>query len=253
MKLLTEFCIISNYSKRSVFWTPCSTNLVIILIYGIALSSVLNCGSIHVADSCCVFHCGDGSSDGTIVPFVDHTLDNCRTVLSRRKVKNLKYKEVILPENLNNKKTGYHAECYRKFTALGRNAPPKNDDVESKSVHTRSKRTLASASSSTGIMPKISIVCIKKDKKHNGSKQKLISVETGDFEEKIKKYVTTLGDQTLLSKLGSVDFVAKEVRYHGMCRTKYQTPAEQVSKTSQNKEAAKRFNQSLAQRKRGSF
>ena len=136
---------------------------------------------------------------------------------------------------------------------MGRNALPKNDDVESKSVHKRSKRTLASGSSSTGIMPKISIVCIKKDKKHNGSKQKLISVETGDFEEKIKKYATILGDQALLSKLGSVDFVAKEVRYHGMRRTKYQTPEEQVSKTSQNKEAAKRFNQSLAQRKRGLF
>ena len=78
-------------------------------------------------------------------------------------------------------------------------------------------------------------------------------METRDFEEKIKKYVTTLGDQALLSKSGSVDFVAKAVRYHGMCRMKYQTPEEQVSKTNQNKEAANRFNQSLAQRKRGSF
>ena len=64
-------------------------------------------------------------------------------------------------------------------------------------------------------------------------------METGDFEEKIEKYATTLGDQASLSKLGSVDFVAKEIRYHGICRTKYQTAAEQVSKTSQNKEAAK--------------
>ena len=154
-----------------------------------------NCGSIHVADSCCVLHYGDGSSDGTIVPFVDHTLDKCRTVLSIRKAKNLKYKEVVLPENVNNKKTGYHAECFRKFTALGRNAPQKNDDVESKPLHTRSKSTLASGSSSTGIMPKICIFCTKKDKKDNsGSKQKLASVETGDFEEKIKKNETTLGD-----------------------------------------------------------
>ena len=143
-----------------------------------------SCGSIHVADSCCVLNCGDGSSDGTIVPFVDHTLDKCRTVLSIRKAKNLKYKEVVLPENVNNKKTGYHAECFRKFTALGRNAPRKNDDVESKPLHTRSKSTLASGSSSTGIMPKICIFCTKKDKKHNGSKQKLVSVETGYFEER---------------------------------------------------------------------
>ena len=90
-----------------------------------------------------------------------------------------------------------------------------------------------------GIMTKIYIFCTKKDKKHNGSKQKLFSVETGYFEEKIKKYEITLGDQALLSKLGSVDFVAKDIRYHGICRTKYQTAAEQVSKTRQNKEAAK--------------
>ena len=151
---------------------------------------------------------------------------------------------MVLPEQQKNmlttKKTGYHADCYRKFIALGRNAPPKNDDVESKSVHTRSKSTVAIVSLSTRIMPKICIFCTKKDKKHNGSKQKLVSVETGYFEEKIKKCATTLGYQALLSKLRSVDFVAKEIRYHGICRTKYQTAAEQVSKTSQNKEAEKR-------------
>ena len=64
-------------------------------------------------------------------------------------------------------------------------------------------------------------------------------MEKGDFEGKIKKYATTLRDQALLSKLGSVDFVAKEIRYHGICRMKYQTAAKQVPKTSQNKKAAK--------------
>ena len=101
---------------------------------------------------------------------------------------------MVLSENVNSKKTGNPAEGYRKFTALGRNAPLKNDDVVSKSVHTRSKSTLASDSSSTEIMPKICIFCTKKVKKHNGSKQKLISVETEDFEKKITKYVTTLTD-----------------------------------------------------------
>ena len=66
----------------------------------------------------------------------------------------------------------------------------------------------------------------QKRQKHSGSKQKLVSVKTGDLEEKIKKYATTLRDQALLSKLGSVDFVAKEIRCHGICRTKYQTAAE---------------------------
>ena len=115
-------------------------------------------------DSCCVLHCGNGSSDGTIVPLVDHTLHKCKTVLSIRKPKNLKYKEVVWAKNVNNEKTGYHTKYYRKFTALGRNVPPKNYNVESKSVYTRSKSTLASGSSSTGIIPEICIFCTKKTK-----------------------------------------------------------------------------------------
>ena len=64
-------------------------------------------------------------------------------------------------------------------------------------------------------------------------------METGDFEEKIKKYETTLGNQALLCKLGSVDFVPKKLRYHVICRKKYQKAVEQVSKTSQNRVVAK--------------
>ena len=78
-------------------------------------SRSINCS--FFAHSCCVSHCGDGSLDGTVVPFVDHTPDKCRTVLSIRKARNLKYNEVLLPGNGNNKKIGYHANCYRKLTA----------------------------------------------------------------------------------------------------------------------------------------
>ena len=185
MKLLTEFCIISNCSKRSVFWTSCSTNLVIILIYGIAFSSVFKLWKY----SCCRFmlcltlwrwkfrwynhfFCWP------------HTWQVQDSAIHTEGKKNLKYKEVVLHENVNNKKTGYHAEYYREFTALGRNEPPKNDDVESKSVHIRSKNTLANGSSSTRIMPKICIFCTEKDIKRNGSKQKLISVKMGDLKKR---------------------------------------------------------------------
>ena len=111
--------------------------------------------------------------------------------------------------------------------------------MQDNAIHTQDEKpkvqsTLASGSSLTGIMPEMCIFCTKKDKKHNKSKQKLILVETGAFEEKIKRYATTLGDQALLPHLGSFDFVAKEMRYYGICRTKYETAAEQVSKASQN-------------------
>ena len=42
---------------------------------------------------------------------------------------------MVPPENVNNNKTGYHAECYRKFTTLGRNVPSKNGNVDSKSTY----------------------------------------------------------------------------------------------------------------------
>ena len=111
-----------------------------------------------------------------------------------RRQKKLNYKEVVFSGNDDSNKTEYPAECFIKFTALGKNAPSKNDDVKSKSVNTRSQSTLASGSSSIGMMPEIYIFCTKKNRKDNDNKKKLISVETKDFEEKIKKYATTLGD-----------------------------------------------------------
>ena len=96
-------------------------------------------------------------------------------------------------------------------------------------------------------MPQICIFCTKKE--HNGSKQKLVSVETDNFEEKIKEYARCLDDQKLLLKLGSVNFVAKEIRYHSICRTKYQTAAGQASK-KKGKERKSEITQVVASIKR---
>ena len=156
------------------------------------------------------------------------------------KEKNLKYKKVVLPENVNNKKMDIMMNVIGNLLPFGRNAPTKNNNVESKSVHTRLKRNLASGSLSTGIMPKICVFCTKKNEKHKDSKQKLVSVETGESEEHNKKYATNLGDQALLSKLESVDFVPKETlswdtqnEVSDSCRASF-------PKTSPNKETAKR-------------
>ena len=167
---MTEFCIISNYSKRSVFWIPSDTNLVVILIYGIAFSPMFKLWNIN-----CLFFCRfmlcltlwwwnfRWNNHSFRCPHTWQVQDSAFHTESE----NLKYKELVLRENINNKKTGYHAECCRKFNALGRNAPPKNDDVRSKSGHTRSKSTLASASLSIGVMLEIFIFYTKKDKKHD--------------------------------------------------------------------------------------
>ena len=197
MELLTEFCIISNYSKRSVFWKACSTNLVTILIYGIAFSSVLKLWKY----SCCRFilcltlwrwkfrWC----SCSFCWSHTWHVQDSAI---------HTKGEKLKVQRSGPAWKSGHHADCYRKFTDLERNAPPKNDSVESKSVHTRSKSTLASGSSSAGLMPKICIFCAKKDKKHNGSKQKLVSEEIGRFWRKDQEKCNNPRGSSIIIQIG---------------------------------------------------
>ncbi|GFR07011.1 hypothetical protein TNCT_628861 [Trichonephila clavata] len=55
-------------------------------------------------------------SDGKIILFSEETLRKCRTVLKIRKKYNLKYKDIILPdEYIGN---GYHRQCYKAFTGV---------------------------------------------------------------------------------------------------------------------------------------
>ena len=77
------------------------------------------CISIFYLGKCCVLHSGDGSSEGSITLFNEKTLEKFKYVLSVRKSKNIKYSDVIIHDTTD-KSTGFHIECYRKFTALGK-------------------------------------------------------------------------------------------------------------------------------------
>ena len=55
----------------------------------------------------------------------------------------------------------------------------------------------------------------------------MISVETDDFQN---KYAEWLDDQTMLTRISAIDLSAKEVKYHGSCRNKYQSNAEATQK-----------------------
>ena len=155
-------------------------------------------------------------------------MKKCNEILAIRRSKDLKYKNVVLPEHIGGPE-GYHMSCYRRFTALNKEYM-KSDSVCTTVNYTTRSRTSPLPSTSTGIPPKNCIFCGKKDKKHNNKKQPLVSVETVDFEDKIKEYATLLEDQKMLAKLGDVDFVAKEIVYHAICRTKYQTKSRQMKK-----------------------
>ena len=70
------------------------------------------------------------------------------------------------------------------------------------------------------------LFCNKKAKKHQGHKQKLLQVATANFESSIRQYAQWLNDQPMLTKIRNIDFVAKEVLYHGIGRVQYQKSAE---------------------------
>lgn len=55
-------------------------------------------------------------SDGKITLFSEETLRKCHTILELRKKHNLKYKNIILPDEYTD--GGYHRECHKAFTGL---------------------------------------------------------------------------------------------------------------------------------------
>ena len=68
--------------------------------------------------------------------------------------------------------------------------------------------------------------CKQSRKKGKGIEQKLVNVETNDFEKQVRKYIEWMEDSKLLARVNGVNFSAKEVKYHAYCRIKYQTETE---------------------------
>ena len=61
--------------------------------------------------------------------------------------------------------------------------------------------------------------------KHGGIKQTLISCQTEEIQNNIRKYAQWLGDEQMLTKIQDADFIANEVQYHRLCRLRYQKKA----------------------------
>ena len=62
--------------------------------------------------------------------------------------------------------------------------------------------------------------------------------ETSDAQEKIKYAATVLKDEVWLLKIGNVDFIAKEVKYHHSCRKDNLNEAERQENTHKDSEHA---------------
>ena len=167
----------------------------------------------------CVFHEGEGQRVGRIILFSSSGLQKCKEICPIRRSKNLKYKNFTLPEQIGGLE-GHQMTCYRRFTAFSKEYMKGNAAQTSTNYTTRSQSNILSTTS-TGVLSKVFIFCEKKDKKHNNGNQSLVNVETPDFENKIKEYASLLQGNKMLARIGNVDFVATEIAYHAICRTRY--------------------------------
>ena len=181
----------------------------------------------------CCLHNGDPTSSEPIICLSEKSLAKCTLVLQRRKENHLKYSDVTPPIGVISKE-GYHISCYRKFIALPKKHRIEENIPEAKQRTERAKRYLNTTSPNTGIFKPVCLFCNQSRKRTAGKTIDLLKVTTKDFENKVKQYAEWKNDQEMLVKITDVDFVAKEIRYHGMCRVKYQKEAEYVSGQKKN-------------------
>ena len=116
----------------------------------------------------CVIHEEERQRVSRIVLFNYSGLQKCKESCSIRRSKNLKYKNVILPEQIGGLE-GYHITCYRCFAAISK-AYSKADTAQSSANYTTRSQSNILSTTSTGVLSKVCIFCEKKDKKQKHNK-----------------------------------------------------------------------------------
>jgi len=142
-----------------------------------------------------------------------------------------------------------HIKCYRKFTALPsilQNQLPNASTSSSPvcEINTRSNQSTKLIEGNASIFKSVCIFCEKTRKKHNGKAQSLHVCETKNFELSIKHYMNEMNDVSMQTKLSNIDFVAKEVKYHNICRVAYQNKYNQFHDSKKKNEDHLNFQKS---------
>jgi len=114
---------------------------------------------------------------------------------------------------------GYHVQCYKNFTAVPQDSKTAPDNAKAKQL--RSSAPPSPALSPTGVFPVQCIFCKKVQRKKGQTEEGLMSCETKQAETTIKDAAKARNDHELLASIASIDFVAKEVKYHHSCRRLY--------------------------------
>ena len=77
----------------------------------------------------------------------------------------------------------------------------------------------------TGIYLQVCLFCGNARKSVNQLKQRLVNIEKNTFEDSVRKYAQWKKDDKFLTKISDIDLTAKQVKYHSVCRSNYQSAA----------------------------
>lgn len=193
----------------------------------------------------------------TFKVFTPKTLEKCKFISCVRKKLSLKYNLIFIPDNSSNF-YGYHSSCYRLYTAVKQTAiekynnlpeemPSKSHDSQnvlstesskdgepgSERMMTRKSLVIPLKSKTTGVFKSVCLFCNKKYFLHNKKNYGLISAATQKIQNSILSCIKILDDKVLLTKVGNADFIAKEIKYHQICRTLYNNKA--IKKYNKNR------------------
>ena len=175
-----------------------------------------------------------------VIAFKECTLQKCQQVQIVRAGTKSKYSSIEIPAELD-AVSGYHANCYKTYTAI---SLPKileeetpvacNQDATEESIppkrQLRSDNSFKTSNPRTGVLEeKCCLFCDKKHRKNKGHKEKLCLCQTKNIEIGIREDAAKVKDLVKISTLD--DFVAKEVRYHQLCRIEFSNRAKATEKS----------------------
>ena len=116
---------------------------------------------------------------------------------------------------------GFHAKCYYNFAAITTVVNKKGNTEKS------SNKPLLRFTVETGIFNNKCLFCEKNKK---GRKWESLGIcESLEAADRIQTSARKLNDWTMFTKIGDIDFVAKEVKYHHSCRRAYVKKADAIT------------------------
>ena len=151
-----------------------------------------------------------------------------------------KYFDIKLP-NAYDGNTGYHSQCYKTFTAIRSESDDGKNIPKAPSQHLlRSNVDQSTPNSTSGVFPRVCLFCKAVSKSTGkGTRETLGNCEVPEKSEAIRTAAVALEDDSMITKLAGVDFIAKEVKYHHSCRRTYLRRAERLAEDSKRSETSK--------------